>query len=156
MWGRERGWEGTMAVVLFSSAQTLLWHPGLRALPWSTIAASLGPPAAACVLRDHCCILVPRMTVAPISCQIFPDLRTLTCASPAPTRLVVSYQSGCTGLLQLLGCLTSIQINPLSVLNVILSVNYCCSNLGCARRYGVSTYSSILPEVHLPVLKAKP
>ncbi|KAF6109674.1 hypothetical protein HJG60_010905 [Phyllostomus discolor] len=66
---------------------------------------------------------------------------------PAPTGLVHSYQSGCMGLPQLLGCPTSIQINPLSVLGVLLIVNCCCSNLGCARRYGVSTYSSILPEV---------
>ncbi|KAF6119821.1 hypothetical protein HJG60_010207 [Phyllostomus discolor] len=110
------GNNGGSSILLGS--QTLLWDPGLRALPWSTIAASLGPPAAACVLRDHCCILVPRMAVAPISGQIFPDLcAPQTRASSAPARLTF-YQPGCTGLLRLLGCPTSIQINPLSVLGV--------------------------------------
>ncbi|KAF6130888.1 hypothetical protein HJG60_007845 [Phyllostomus discolor] len=46
------------------------------------------------------------------------------------------------GLLQLLGCPTSIQINSLSVLGVILPLNCCCSNLGRG-----STYASILLEV---------
>ncbi|KAF6104293.1 hypothetical protein HJG60_011271 [Phyllostomus discolor] len=146
------GNNGGSSVLLGS--QTLLWDPGLRALPWSTITASLGLPAEACVLRDHRCVLAPWMAVAPISRQIFPDLRApLTRASPAPTQLVFSYQSGCTGLLQLLGCPTSIQINPLSVLGVILSVNYRCSNLGCVRRYGASTYSSILKEIFKEKIK---
>ncbi|KAF6107648.1 BMS1 ribosome biogenesis factor [Phyllostomus discolor] len=65
-----------------------------------------------------------------------------SCSSPP---LLLVWMNGST--LQLIGCPTSIQINSLAVLGVILPLNCCCSNLGCACKYGVSTYASILPEV---------
>ncbi|KAF6078204.1 hypothetical protein HJG60_009086 [Phyllostomus discolor] len=57
--GAGAGREKTMAVVPFPWTQTLVWASVPRVLPWPTIATPLGLPAAACVLRDHRCLLAP-------------------------------------------------------------------------------------------------